>query len=101
MRRERMKVTVAALLSVRRILGWSQKEMVFSGGTLGDLLKDIQVPGGENLFKLLVQEDGTPNPKYRFALNQQIVDKEALKIKIKEGDRVVAMDALHIPSLTC
>ena len=96
-----MKVTVAALLSVRRILGWSQKEIIFSGQTLGDLLKQIEAPGGSNLYTLLIQADGTPNPKYRFALNQQVIDKEALKIKINEGDRLVAMDALHIPSLTC
>ncbi|HPD61623.1 MAG TPA: MoaD/ThiS family protein [Thermodesulfobacteriota bacterium] len=96
-----MKVTVAALLSVRRILGWSQKEIIFSGGTLADLLKQIDVPGGSNLYKLLIQADGTPNPKYRFALNQQIVDKEALNINIKDRDRLVALDALYIPSLTC
>lgn len=96
-----MKVTVAALLSVRRILGWSQKEIIFSGGALEDLLKQIEAPGGSNLYKMLIQGDGTPNPKYRFALNQQIVDKTVLKTQIKEGDRLVAMDALHIPSLTC
>lgn len=96
-----MKVTVAALLSVRRILEWSQKEIIFSGGTLGDLLKQIEAPEGSNLYTLLIQANGTANPKYRFALNQQVVDKEALKIKINEGDRLVAMDALHVPSLTC
>ena len=96
-----MKVTVAALLSVRRILGWSQKEIIFSGGTLEDLLKQIEAPGEGNLYKLLIQTDGTPNPKYRFALNQQIVDKDALKMKINEGDRLVAMDALHVAQLTC
>jgi len=96
-----MKVTVAALLSVRRILGWSQKEIIFSGGTLEDLLKQVEAPGGSNLYTLLIQADGTPDAKYHFALNQQIVDKEALKTKIKEGDRLVALDALHIPSLTC
>ena len=96
-----MKVTVAALLSVRRILGWSQKEIIFPGGNLADLLKQIDVPGGSNLYTLLIHPDGTPNPRYRFALNQQVVDKEALKMKINEGDRLVAMDALHVPSLTC
>jgi len=96
-----MKVTVAALLSVRRILGWSQKEIIFPGGTLADLLKQIEAPEFGNLYNLLIQTDGTPNPKYRFALNQQIVDKPVLQTPIKEGDRLVAMDALHIPSLTC
>jgi len=96
-----MKVTVAALLGVRRLLGWSQKEMVFAGGTVEDWLKEVKVPEGGTLHKLLVREDGTPNPRYRFAVNQQIIDKEALTIKVKEGDRLVVMDALHIPSLTC
>ena len=96
-----MKITVAALLGVRRLLGWSQKELIFSGGTLADLLKTIEVPGGSNLHKLLIQDDGTPNPRYRFALNQQIIDKQALHITIKEGDRLVVMDAIHVPSLTC
>ena len=96
-----MKVTVAALLGVRRLLGWSQKEMVFSGGTVEDWLKDVEAPDGGTLHNLLVQEDGTPNPRYRFAVNQQIIDKEALASEVKEGDRLVVMDALHIPSLTC
>ena len=97
-----MKVTVAALLGVRRLLGWSQKELEVSGSTVADLLKQIELPqNGANLYKVLVQEDGRPNGKYRFALNQQIIDKEALGMDIKEGDRLLAMDAIHVPSLTC
>lgn len=96
-----MKVTVAALLGVRRLLGWSQKEMVFAGGTVEDWLKAVEVPERGTLRTLLIQDDGTPNPRYRFAVNQQIIDKEALANQIKEGDRLVVMDALHIPSLTC
>jgi len=96
-----MKVTVAALLGVRRLLGWSQKEMIFAGGTVEGWLKEIEVPGGSTLHKLLVQEDGIPNPRYRFAVNQQIIDKEALSAQVKEGDRLVIMDALHLPTLAC
>lgn len=96
-----MKVTVAALLGARRLLGWSQKEMVVAGGNVEDWLKEIEVPGGSNLHALLVRDDGTPNPKYRFAVNQQIIDKEALATEIKEGDRLVIMDALHLPTLAC
>ena len=96
-----MKVTVAALLGVRRLLGWSQKEMVLAGGTVEDWLKEIEVPEGGTLHSLLIQEDGTPNPRYRFAVNQQIIDKEVLAAETKEGDRLVVMDALHVPSLSC
>lgn len=96
-----MKVTVAALLGVRRLLGWSQKEMVLAGGTVEDWLKEIDVPEGGTLRTLLIQDDGTPNPRYRFAVNQQIIDKEALATEIKEGDRLVVMDALHLPTLGC
>jgi sulfur carrier protein ThiS len=96
-----MKVTVAALLGVRRLVGWGQRELIFAGGAVADLLKQIEVPGKGNLYTLLIQEDGSLNSRYRFALNQQIIDKEAMQIQIKEGDRLVVMDAIHVPSLTC
>lgn len=96
-----MKVSIAALLGARRLLGWSQRELIFSGGSVEELLSAIEVPGGGSLRDVLVQKDGTPNPKYRFALSQQIIDKEALTMQVKEGDRLVIMDALYIPTLTC
>jgi sulfur carrier protein ThiS len=96
-----MKVTIAALLGVRRLLGWGQKELNFAGGTVADLLKQIEVPGKGNLCTVLVQDDGNLNPRYRFALNQQIIDRQAMQTQIKEGDRLVVMDAIHVPSLTC
>ena len=96
-----MKVTVAALLGMRRLLGWSQKEMAFPGGTVEDLLAAIEIPSGGNLKSILITGDGTLSPKYRFAVNQQIIDKEVLGNEVKEGDRLVLMDALHVPSLTC
>ena len=97
-----MKVTVAALLGMRRLLGWSQKEMEISGSTVADLLNQIALPtNGSNLYNVLVKEDGNPNGKYRGALNQQIIDKEVLVTNLKEGDRLVVMDAIHLPSSAC
>ncbi len=96
-----MKVTAAALLGMRRLLGWSQKELNFDGGTVEDLLNAIEVPKGGTLKNVILKEDGTLNPKYRCAINQQIIDNVVLKKEVKEGDRLVVMDALHIPSLTC
>jgi len=97
-----MKVTVAALLSARRLLGWSQRELEVSGGTVADLLKQVQLStNGANLYKILVREDGAPNEKYRFALNQQIIDKEMLGKELEEGDRVVVMDAIRLFNAAC
>lgn len=96
-----MKVTVATLLGMRRLLGWSQKELDFSGGTVGDLLSAIEVPQGGTVKNLLLNGDGTFNSRYRFALNQQIIDSVTMNTEVKEGDRLVLMDALHVPSLTC
>ncbi|HNU70483.1 MAG TPA: MoaD/ThiS family protein [Thermodesulfobacteriota bacterium] len=96
-----MKVSVAALLGARNIVGWSQKEIIFGGGTVEELLGSITTASGGTLKDVLVQPDGTPNPKYQFAVNQQIIDKEALSMAVNEGDRLVIMDRLHLPSLTC
>ena len=96
-----MKVTVATLLGMRRLLGWSQKELDFPGGTVQDLLNAIEVPQGGTVKNLLIKGDGSFNSRYRFAVNQQIIDTVTLKNEVKEGDRLVLMDALHVPSLTC
>jgi sulfur carrier protein ThiS len=97
-----MKVTVAALLGARRMVGWSQKEMVVSESTVADLLKQIPLAtNGHNLHDVLVKEDGNTNGKYRAALNQQIIDKEVLATPVKEGDRLVVMDAIRLPSSAC
>ena len=97
-----MKVTVAALLSARRLVGWSQKEMVVPESTVGDLLKEIPLaPNGSYLYEVLVKEDGNTNGKYRAALNQQIIDKEVLATDLKEGDRLVVMDAIRLFNSAC
>jgi len=97
-----MKVTVAALLSARRLVGWSQKEMVVPESTVADLLKEIPLAtNGSNLYEVLVKEDGNTNGKYRAALNQQIIDKEVLATDLKEGDRLVVMDAIRLFNAAC
>jgi len=97
-----MKVTVAALLGARRLVGWSQKEMIVKETTVADLLKEIPLSAnGHNLYDLIVKEDGHPNGKYRAALNQQIIDKEVLASKVQEGDRLVVMDAIRLFNCAC
>ena len=97
-----MKITIAALLNARRLVGWSQKEMVISESTVADLLKEIPLStNGSNLYNMLVNEDGNPNGKYRAALNQQIIDKEVLDTDLNEGDRLVFMDAIRLFNSAC
>ena len=97
-----MKITVAALLGARKLVGWSQKEMVIKEATVADLLREIPLAtNGSNLHDVLVKEDGNTNGQYRAALNQQIIDKEVLATEVKEGDRLVVMDAIRLPSSAC
>ncbi len=97
-----MKVTVGAILGVRRLLGWHNTEMVLpEGATLGDWLKAIEVPGVGSAFDLMVMENGKVNSKYMIVYNQVRIGEEMLNAPAKENDRLVLMDFLHVPSLTC
>ncbi|HOO39941.1 MAG TPA: hypothetical protein PK425_06895 [Syntrophales bacterium] len=97
-----MKVTVGAILGVRRLLGWHNIEMVLpEGATVGDWLKAIKVPSGGNAFDLLIMENGKISPKYMVIYNKIRIGEEMLDAAVKENDRLVLMDFLHVPSLTC
>ncbi|MDX9745197.1 MAG: hypothetical protein WCX84_08085 [Syntrophales bacterium] len=93
-----MKVTVGAILGVRRLLGWSNVEMVLpEGATVGDWLKEIKVPDVGTAFDLFIMENGTINPKYMIMLNKFRIGEEMMDRAVNEGDRLVLMDWLHVP----
>ena len=97
-----MKVTVGAILGVRRLLGWHNVEMVLSDGTtIGDWLKAIKVPGAGTAFDLMIMDNGKINSKYMIMYDQVRIADDMLDIAVKEGDRLVLMDFLHVPSLKC
>jgi len=97
-----MKVTVGAILGVRRLLGWHNMEMVLpEGATLADWLKAIKVPGDGSAFDLMIMENGKINGKFMVIYNKFRIGEEMLNTAAKEGDRLVLMDFLHVPSLTC
>ncbi len=97
-----MKVTVGAILGVRRMVGWSNLEMVLpEGATVADWLKAIQVPGVGNAFDLMIMDNGKVNSKYMIMLNKFRIGEEMLDTAVKADDRLVLMDFLHVPSLTC
>lgn len=97
-----MKVTVGAILGVRRLLGWSNIEMVLpDGATITDWLKAIKVPAVGTAFDLMIMDNGKINPKYMIMYEKVRIADDMLGIVVKEGDRLVLLDFLHVPNLTC
>ncbi|MBN1547309.1 MAG: MoaD/ThiS family protein [Syntrophaceae bacterium] len=97
-----MKVTVGAILGVRRLLGWHNVDMVLpDGATISDWLKAIKVPNAGSIFDLMIMENGKINSKYMIVYNRVTIGDQMLDIVVKENDRLVLMDSLHVPSLTC
>ncbi len=97
-----MKVTVGAILGVRRLLGWSNLEMVLpEGATIADWLKAIKVPSAGTAFDLMINDNGKINPKYMIMYDKVRIADDMLELKVKEDDRLVLLDYLHVPRLTC
>jgi hypothetical protein len=97
-----MKVTVGAILGVRRLLGWSNIEMVLpDGAKITDWLKAIKVPEAGTAFDLMVMENGKISPKYMIMYDKVRIADDMLGITVKEGDRLVLLDFLHVPSINC
>jgi len=97
-----MKVTVGAILGVRRLLGWSNLEMVLpDGAKITDWLKAIKIPGAGSAFDLMIMDNGKINPKYMIMYEKVRIADDMLGITVKEGDRLVLLDFLHVPNLTC
>ena len=95
-----MKVSVGALLGVRRLLGWHNLGMVFPEGvTIADWLKAIQVPGQESAFELMITENVEVNKKYMIMYNKVRIGAEMLNTPIKEGDRLVLLDYMYLPTM--
>jgi hypothetical protein len=95
-----MKVTVGALLSVRRLLGWHNLEMELpEGATIADWLKAIKVPGAGNAFDLMIMENGEINRKYMIMYDQVRIGDDMLNIVIKDGDRLVLLDYMYLPRM--
>lgn len=97
-----MKVTVGAILGVRRLLGWSNLEMVLpDGATIRDWLKAIKVPNAGTAYDLMIMDNGKINPKYMIMFEKVKIADDMLDIAVKEGNRLVLLDFLHVPNLTC
>lgn len=89
---EAKEINITALMTVREMVGWSQKTVMFTGENLSEFLKQFTTKDGENLYDLLIQEDGAVKADYMVWLNNRPVKQEhSLEISLQNGDRVVVM----------
>jgi len=93
---ESKEVSVVALMTVREMLGWSKKTLVFAEENLAEILKRLTTRDGKNLFDVLVREDGAVRAEYMVWLNNRPVKQEhSLNIPLSSGDRIVVMPIIR------
>ena len=90
------EISITALMTVREMLGWSKKTLMFTGKNLTEFIKQIITKDGETLYNVLVQKDGAVKPEYMVWLNNRPVKPEhSLKIPLESGDRIVVMPIIR------
>ena len=93
---EEKEVSIVALMTVRQMLGWSKKTLIFANENLAEMLKRITTKDGKNLFDVLVQENGAVRAEYMVWLNNRPVKQEhSLNIPLSSGDRIVVMPIIR------
>jgi len=91
-----MKINIAALMSVREMLGWSHKTVEFAGSNLVDLFQKVTAENGKTLYDLFTQEDGIIGSEYMILLNRRrVMPEHSLEIPLQSGDTVIAMPAIR------
>lgn len=89
------EVHIVALMTVKELLGWSEKTVLFSGKTVAEFLRQFTTKDGDNLYEVLVDEDGMIRPEYMVRLNNRPVGQhQRAEIPIKSGDRVMVMPVM-------
>ena len=86
------EISIAALMTVSEMLGWREKTVLFSGDSLSDFLKTFSTKNGENLYDVLVGDDGIVRLDYTVRLNNRpLKQAQSLEIGLEPGDRVVLL----------
>ena len=89
------EIHITALLSLKDLLGWRKKTVLFSGETLGDLLKTLSTREGQNLYDVLVENDGSVRLDYTVRLNNRpCKQSQSLGASLQSGDRLVLMPVM-------
>ena len=92
---QQKEISIAALMTVREMLGWGNRTILFHGKTLAEFLKHFFTLKGDNLFDVVVDEDGAVRKEYMVWLNNRPVKQDhSLEIALESGDRVVVMPVM-------
>jgi hypothetical protein len=90
-----IEVNIAALMTLRDMLGWANKTLLFEGKNLTEFLKGIPTPEGRSLYEVLVDENGAVRSDYMVWLNHRPIKPEhSLAIALEHNDRVVVMPVM-------
>lgn len=90
-----IEVNIAALMTLREALGWSNKTLLFAGTTLAEFLKGIPSPEGKSLYDVMVDDEGAVRAEYMVWLNHRPIKHEhSLAIALAHNDRVVVMPVI-------
>jgi len=87
-----MLVSISALFTARKLLGWSSKEIAFKGNTLEDLLKTVNASNGTSLFDILAKKQVSRCSKFVLQVNEAIIHGDLQSVRLKPGDLVVIRD---------
>ena len=89
------EIYISALMSLRDMLGWGEKTMLFSGKTVADFLKMVSTKNGETLYDLLVGDDGAVGLQYMVRLNNRSLrHTQSLETVLCSGDQIVLMPVI-------
>ncbi|MFQ5738270.1 MAG: MoaD/ThiS family protein [Acidobacteriota bacterium] len=88
------EVKIAALGTVRKLLGFSQKSCLFQGGTVAELLRQLDTVDGRDLYSNLVCE-GRLRGDFAVLVNGLSIKPDALETPLQEGDQLVTMAILR------
>ncbi len=93
---EQKEISIVALMTVREMLGWSKKTLIFTDENLAGMLQRITTKDGKKLFDVLIQENGAVRAEYMVWLNNRPVKQEhSLNIPLSSGDRIVVMPIIR------
>jgi sulfur carrier protein ThiS len=87
-------VSFAALGATRKLVGFSQRNMIVENATIADLLKSLETVDGKNLYDNLTCE-GKLRGDFAIVVNGQSLRSEQLETKLTGGDQVVTMAILR------
>jgi sulfur carrier protein ThiS len=88
------EVRIAALGAVRKLVGFSQREVAFEGETVADLLRSLQTREGGNLYNNLVCE-GHLRGDYAVMVNGLSLRADQLEMHLKGGEQIVTLAILR------